>query len=679
MLHRIVLGSLFALIATVAIAATDLQRLAALEAQTKAEFADLQGPAYLALRGKAAGPMRFLLADPNLDLIGVLPNGRPIFYATTNLDAAISVSTDAVWPGGSTGLDLTGTNPSGTLAIWDGGQVRTTHQEFTGRVVVGDGGGGLSAHATHVAGTIVAAGITPQAIGMSYTATLISHDWGGDSSEMAAAAANGLLLSNHSYGFVAGWRYNYDGSGEWFWFGDTDLSEVEDAGFGFYESTARTWDEIAHAAPYYLIVKSAGNDRNDTGPAPGAGHYFWDNSAGDWAWSTTVRDPDGGADGFDSISYNGTAKNILCVGAVQDVAGGWSAPEDVVMSYFSSWGPTDDGRIKPDLVANGVGLYSCISTGDGDYATYSGTSMSSPNATGSLNLLAQQYRALHDGQPLLASSLKAIALHTASETGPAPGPDFMFGWGLLNTAAAALLIADDAGDGGRLHEGTLTSGSVDTLRLYHDGNGELKVTLVWTDPAGTPPPWSLNPSTAMLVNDLDLRLVRESDSEVFFPWLLDPADPAAAATTGANHRDNVEVIEATGAGAGIYLVIVSHTGSLTGDQVYSLVQSGLQPPDLSAVEAVATAPLSLRAWPNPFNPSTEIVFSLVREEAVQLAVYDARGRRLATLAEGRLAAGEHRLVWDGRDAAGHSLAAGVYLVRLLTGDRSRCLRVSLVK
>ena len=65
-------------------------------------------------------------------------------------------------------------------------------------------------------------------------------------------------------------------------------------------------------------------------------------------------------------------------------------PEDVVMSSFSCWGPTDDGRIKPDVVADGVGVLSSVSSSNTSYSSLSGTSMASPNASGSL-LLLQDY------------------------------------------------------------------------------------------------------------------------------------------------------------------------------------------------------------------------------------------------------------------------------------------------
>jgi hypothetical protein len=661
------------------VAVTDQDQLARIAERARQDEASLRGPAYADLLNKVAGPMAVLLDETGLQLMGVLPSGRPLFYATDNLDAAITVNTDAVWPGGWAGLDLTGANVAGSLGIWDGGAVRTTHQEFQGRVTIGDGSPPLSDHATHVAGTMIAAGIDAEAIGMSPAASLVSYDWGQDTSEMAAAASGGMRLSNHSYGFVAGWRYSWNGVNEWFWFGDPAISELEDPGFGFYNGKASDWDDLSHAAPYYLIVKSAGNDRNDFGPDPGGGHYVWSYSEDDWAWSTLVRDPDGGTDGYDSIPYHGSAKNILTVGAVHDIAGGWTSPADVEVSDFSGWGPTDDGRIKPDLVANGVSLLSSLASGDSDYARYSGTSMSAPNVTGSLNLLVQQHQGLHGGQPLLASSLKAIVLHTASEAGPAPGPDYMHGWGLLNTAAAALLIADDANGGRRLREATLAGGATDVYRFYHDGEGELKVSLVWTDLPGTPPPWSLNPSTPLLVNDLDLRLIRESDEAVFRPWLLDPANPSAPAPTGANHRDNVEIVEASGAGAGTYRVEVSHTGALVGSQVYSLVQTGLEPISLTTAGLAPATPRLLHAAPNPFNPRTEIAFRLEQDQDVRLAVFDARGRRVAELAADRLPAGEHRVAWDGRDLAGRSAAAGVYLVRLTAGTTVDHLRISLIK
>jgi flagellar hook assembly protein FlgD len=75
-------------------------------------------------------------------------------------------------------------------------------------------------------------------------------------------------------------------------------------------------------------------------------------------------------------------------------------------------------------------------------------------------------------------------------------------------------------------------------------------------------------------------------------------------------------------------------------------------------------PVLRTADPNPFRDRTEVVFSLPRRMTAQLSVFDVTGRRVRTLAGGELAAGEHRVPWDGRDQSGRSAAAGAYFVRL---------------
>jgi len=541
-------------------------------------------------------PQKRLNANPDLQLMYINERGRPVFYVLENIDAAGTVSTDDVWPGGGGGFSLTGSGTTlGELAIWDGGGVLTSHQELTGRVTQMDSPGGTSYHATHVAGTMIGAGVDASAKGMSYQGTLAAYDWDSDDSEMASAASSGLNVSNHSYGYVTGWYYDYS-AGDWYWWGDIEISPVEDYGFGFYSAEAEAWDEIAYNAPYYTIVKSAGNDRNDYGPGPGGGHYVYDDG---WVWSTDTRDPDGGSDGYDCISWNGTAKNILSVGAVYDIPGGWTDSSDVVMSSFSGWGPTDDGRIKPDLVANGISLYSCTDAGNSSYASYSGTSMSSPNLSGSLNLLIRQYEDTHSGTTPLASTMKAVLIQTADEAGPYPGPDYMFGWGLMNTLEAAELIEDDSTTPGYIREETLANAETDEYYIDSDGSEPIRVSLAWTDPPGTPPPASLNPTTLMLVNDLDVRLERVATSTVCDPYVLDPSNPANAATTGDNCRDNCEQIYLESPAAGTYLVSVTHKGTLAGGQVYSIVASapmGTSGPDTEPPEVTVTQPNGGETW-----------------------------------------------------------------------------------
>jgi len=554
-----------------------------------------------ALALRQGWPLRQMLPDGRVFALMALRGGRPLYYTTCNALAADTVGTDELWPGGSTGLNLTGADIR--LGIWDEAAVRCTHQELSGRVTQRDGAMSLSSHATHVAGTMIASGVKPAAKGMSFAATLDAYDWDDDDAEMAAAAASGLCFSNHSYSYIHGWYYNFFGDNRWAWFGDPAISPTEDYTFGFYDETAALWDNIAFNAPHYLIVRAAGNDRSDTGPAPGTEHWVFEN--GRWVLSTATRDPDGGITGYDTIGDAGVAKNILTIGAVNDIVGGYTAPGDVVMTSFSSWGPTDDGRIKPDLVANGTALYSCVATNNTAYASYSGTSMATPNTTGTLGLLLQHYLNVRRATPR-AATMKALVIHTANEAGTSPGPDYRFGWGLLNAVGAAQVITSNAANQAIIREEVLPQGGTFMATFVATGTEPFKVTIAWTDPPGTPPPPSVDPPTQILVNDLDLRV--ERDGTIYYPWVLDPSTPAAAATTGDNNRDNVEQVLITTPTAGRYTVTVSHKGTLRyGTQAFSLIATGCASGDehrclLQAGWNLVSIPLELG------DPARDLVF-----------------------------------------------------------------------
>jgi hypothetical protein len=492
--------------------------------------------------------------------------GIPFYYTTFNLESAVTTRTDSAqhYIGGGAGF---------TIGLWDGDAPRTTHQELAGRVVWKDTKTLIiDDHATHVAGTMIGSGVDPEAKGMAPEATISAYQWDDDLAEMAGEASRGLLVSNHSYGYIRGWV----DLGDWYWFGDTAISETEDYLFGFYSGTSRDIDELLYAAPNYLPVLSAGNDRNDFSPGA-VPHYYWDARAQKWSLSTKLRDNDGGLYGYDCLA-NGpaVAKNTLTIGAVEPVAE-YTGPESVVMTPFSSWGPTDDGRIKPDICGDGWEVYSSVATSDTSYDIYNGTSMASPNVCGSLGLLQDYYRDHHAGVPMKAATLKALAIHTAREAGEAPGPDYGFGWGLLDAYAAYREIESDLDERkGLIEEYTINDGV--PLDLYYQCDGtepELRVTICWTDPAGTCPAPALNPPDLMLVNDLDLRV--DKDGTLYEPWVLDPLDRAAPAARGDNYRDNVEQVVIANPDAGIYVVRISHKGSLDGgSQDFSIVVSGAE-------------------------------------------------------------------------------------------------------
>jgi len=497
------------------------------------------------------------------------PTGRPIYNKTFNLNSAKTISTNKVWEGGTSGLDLDGSGM--VVGVWDGGKIRSTHNEFEGRARLLDNASEHTDHGTHVAGTVGAAGLSANAKGMAYKSTIDCYDWNNDLSEIRTAAGSGLLISNHSYGYVQGFDYNSERN-RWEWWGDPEISETEDYNFGFYGSEARDLDEIANDYPKYLYVKSAGNDRGE-GPAEGATHYIW--SGGGWEASTTVRDRDGGTGGFDCVGTVSTAKNILAVGSVGDIPDGYQQASDVDLASYSAFGPTDDGRIKPDLVANGTGLYSTTSGSDNAYGTKGGTSMSSPSVAGSMALLQQHYRDLNPNKYMYSSMLKCLVLHTADEAGN-PGPDYKHGWGLMNTAKAADILSSVDED--RFIYDTLGNQESQEFVFFARASEDVKITLVWTDPAGQVPVAQLNPTNRILVNDLDIRLTRQVDGQEFRPWILDPANPSAAAQRGDNNLDNVEQIYLDQPMVGFYTLKITHKASLSGgSQPFALLVTGLEP------------------------------------------------------------------------------------------------------
>jgi subtilisin-like proprotein convertase family protein len=571
-------------------------------------------------------PLRRELPDgTTIELRNLDPNGNPVYYTTNNVNAAISTRANQLHSGGSLGLHLNGNGM--TLGEWDGGATRITHEQLSSRTVQADGASSLSNHATHVAGTLIGDGTgsgasAANAKGMAPQAQLKAYDWNNDSGEMAAAAANGLLVSNHSYGIIGG--YNYDGQSGgvyyWSWYGGSGEfnSSGEDPYFGMYDQYARDWDLVAFNAPYYLIVKSAGNDRNNN---PGSSHQIKDyfGGSGYITYNAAVHPAGDGIvnGGYDLLSNNSNAKNILVVASAGDCLN-YTGPGSVAMSSYSSWGPTDDGRIKPDISGNGEGLYSSLGGNDADYGTYSGTSMASPNVAGSAILLQEHYEDTHGaGNFMRAATLKGLIIHTADETGDHPGPDYRFGWGLMNSERAAQVISQDAENMLTIQEEVLANNSSFSMTIQSDGLQSLTLTLSWTDPAGPATTGSTVDNPAIkLVNDLDLRL--SNGSTVYSPYILDPANPAAAATTGDNFRDNIEKIYLGTVPAGTYTLTVSHKGTLSGgSQAFSLIVTGGEP-DEGIIENPSACQLNLSVPDNSCSPLNQFMINVASAPGDQL-------------------------------------------------------------
>ncbi len=565
---------------------------------------------------------------------------RPVYRVTLNANAAISSGASLIRVAPYS-LDGSGVK----VGVWDEGSVRYTHQELTGRVTRKNITAAYSDHGTHVAGTIGASGVQANARGMAPGVMIDSYDWNSDHAEMTAAGAVSstdtarIPISNHSYGYTV----------------------VADD-MGRYETEASAVDAIAASLPFYQPFWAAGNEQTDL---PSLG-------------------------GYQSITFVGLAKNVLTVGATDDaVTSGARDPSKAVIAYFSSLGPCDDGRIKPDVVANGVNLYSSISTGDTAYATYSGTSMATPSAAGSATLLEQLYAQNFSGTRMRASMLKALLIHTADDRGNA-GPDYTYGWGLINVKAAAdvILTHKASSMSPKMIEGSLSTAATSKTHTFTwDGTSPIRATLCWTDPAGAAQT-AVDSRTPNLVHNLDLRITAPDGTTTYQPFIMPfvgtwtQASMSSLATTGDNNVDNVEQVRITApAQAGVYTVSVTLDGSLTtATQVYSLVVTGgtiveANPPPSINITAPADGSTALENEPVNIAATASDMAAGGQAGVVAFVEFFVNGFSIGTDAESPYEApwtpassGVYALTAQATDSQGASTVSSAVNVSVLGGD-----------
>lgn len=418
------------------------------------------------------------------------------------------VDFDNLWSAQLMGADLVNTGTGAIIGrgvrvgIWDGGLVSPV-VDFSGRLTMLEQYYAGS-HATHVAGTLAGDGTTDPAVrGIAPGALLFSGTYYDDVFEKMreAVQANRISISQNSWGMGI-----YESLGNCNMFGD-------------YTQDEAVVDSMA-ADLNLSVVFAMGNSRND-------GECALDSRAG-----------------YYSAGVPASAKNAIAVAA---------SGRDSAISTFSGFGPTRDGRLKPDITALGIDVRSVAVNGT---LTASGTSMAAPAISGMLALLTERYRTIQSNADPDAALLKAILLNSARDIGN-PGPDYVFGFGIPNAQDAI-----DAIDQKRFLTGTFSSGEAVQTITVPAGTRTLRVMLTWLDPAGQPE------SATSLVNDLDLKL-RQGDTEVL-PMTLDPLNPSANAQPAMNHRDNVEQVLIRNPQAGDYTAIVSATRLDGGDQRYAL-------------------------------------------------------------------------------------------------------------
>ncbi len=445
----------------------------------------------------------------------------PPAYASANNGMRLDADVDPVQLMGLTGTGI-------LIGQWDSGVADSTHPDLVGRVTVGEPSLLTTPHATHVAGIAMGDGTNSlnqggrefQWRGVAMAASVVAFDVPEAVAEVdTAIQLFDIDVANNS------WTYIVDATNCWL--------------YGDYASDAPEFDEIVcggygKALP---IVFSAGNERDD----------------GDCGIDTTG--------GYSCLPPPGTAKNVISVGAHQS--------DMQYMTQFSSWGPTDDGRMKPDVSAPGCEVFNdngVTSTSfGGAYISSCGTSAAAPVVTGAIAVLLEQWRALYTPDPL-PSTYKALLGGFAKDRSH-PGPDYRYGLGAISLERSTLALQTSS-----TVEASLDDSQTDTYDFFIPAGVEtLAVTLAWDDPPGA------ELADTVLVNDLDLELVGPT-SGTHLPFVLDPEDPNADATVGRNALDNLEQVRVLSPETGLWTVRVIGTLVPEGPQAYSLVGFDARPP-----------------------------------------------------------------------------------------------------
>lgn len=435
-------------------------------------------------------------------------------------------------------------NGSGvTVLVYDGGYAYASHNDFGGRLTVRDSSG-LSTHATHVSGTVGGSGVSSSGTykGMAPSVTIQSYGFEYDGSGYFLYTNPGDLEANYdqainTYGAVIS--------------NNSIGTNLASNGFpceyeGDYGATSMLIDEIVRGSlgEPMRIIWANGNERGN---------------------------------GRCGTLYNTTAppacaKNHITVGALNS--------DDDSITDFSSWGPADDGRIKPDISAPGcqlggdAGVTSCSSS-TSSYTTYCGTSMAAPTVTGIGALIIQEWKSLFPSAPLLLNStLKILLAHNAQDRGNT-GPDCQFGYGSVRVKNTIDFLRRESFVEESISQGELKYYFVDVA----SGTAFLKATIAWDDPAG-----ALN-TIPELVNDIDITATAPDGTTIHFPWTIDPSNPANPAVQNkADHLNNIEQVYVANPTEGIWTITVKGYAVASGPQTFSLAVS----PDFRTCDSEGT-------------------------------------------------------------------------------------------
>lgn len=385
------------------------------------------------------------------------------------------------------------------IGLWDANVQK--HPDCSGRMVNREYEF-ESPHGSHVFGTMAGGGILdPKAKGMAPEAKAFCWNFNVQSNglfvyeeRMKCAKEDSIELTQNSFGSSL----------------QMSVSNYR------YNAQERGDDLVTSKIPYLLNVYASGNEQAKNA----------------------------GKGGFSTSPQNG--KNALHVGA--------NDPDEKISNY-SSFGPTSDGRIVPQISAIGSSVYS-MNYGNG-YTTMSGTSMATPGVSGTIALLYEYYKKKYGGKRPSAALIKALVCNTAQDQGN-PGPDYKYGYGNFDGLRALKALENEAFFEGNIGQAEVRKQHIEVPK----GVKKLKVLLCYSDLPGTPG------NAKVLVNDLDLEVVK--DGKTYLPWVLNPRKPAAAAVRGIDDLNNVEQITIDNPPPGNYTLVVKGTHIPGKKQAYAL-------------------------------------------------------------------------------------------------------------
>ncbi len=483
------------------------------------------------------------------------------------------------------------------IAISDTG-IDEDHGDFDGRIRSvysqfgpdNDNSDLLSGHGTHVAATLLGDGSGESAaLGMAPAATfhMYTHE-----SQSGFFGIYGSLYGLFSHSWNQNARIH---TNSW---GTSNL--------GNYSQTSSNVDDFVHDYPGYMVLFSAGEMGN-------------------------------GADS--GITPPGTAKNALTVGA--STTGSQNSLPQGQVATFSSSGLTNDGRIKPEIVAPGVLICSaraaeatlvqgqaCSSLTHDDgttplYVAMNGTSMATPVVAGASALVRQFLRAEGVSEPR-SDLIRAVLINGAKDIGTNDIPNPSEGWGQLSLDNSLYPSSQSGDDLDVMYDYSreLYPGHGFTYTFDVELGAGLDVTLAWNDDKGSA---VANQSASRLVNDLDLS-VTSPDGVVY---LGNQFISGFSSSGGSEDRvNNLERIKIQSAISGVWTVTVGNSG---GDvQGFSIVVSAiadeLYESDLTVFEDSLSTSVE-----NPLEGDTVLIEAAWGNQATALAAaYDVEVHDLTT-------------------------------------------------